>query len=241
MTQSDLPESFLQALQKVKGKRSRVVIEHLLEHGQITTEDLEIQYGYKHPPRAIRDVREQGIPIETFNVKNAEGKTIAAYRFGDPNQLIQGRIGGRRTFPKAFKQALDQHHANRCAICNIGYESRYLQVDHRIPYQVVGDVDDERQIADYMPLCGSCNRAKSWSCEACTNWQVDKNPEVCKRCYWATPTDYDHIATRPIRRLDLVWSDDEAQIYDTLLADAQEANQSLAEYIKTLLKHYLNK
>ncbi len=80
MTKPSLPRDFLELLKKIKGKRARIVVDHILEHGFITTEDLESRYGYKHPPRAVRDVRDQGVPLETFSVKNAEGRTIAAYR-----------------------------------------------------------------------------------------------------------------------------------------------------------------
>lgn len=47
-------------LPSIRNKRARVVIEHILEHGYITTEQLEKDYGYNHPPRAARDVREVG-------------------------------------------------------------------------------------------------------------------------------------------------------------------------------------
>ena len=46
-------------LKKVQGKRSKIVVNHILKYGKITTEELESKYGYKHPPRAARDVREQ--------------------------------------------------------------------------------------------------------------------------------------------------------------------------------------
>ncbi|MCC7222318.1 MAG: hypothetical protein IT273_01230 [Chitinophagales bacterium] len=64
-----------------------------MEHGFITTRDLETKYGYSHPPRAARDVREAGIPLETFNVKSEEGKSIAAYKFGDLTQIPLHDIG----------------------------------------------------------------------------------------------------------------------------------------------------
>ena len=76
-----------QLLEKISNKRARIVIEHILENGFITTEQLEKQYGYNHPPRAARDVRESGIPLETFRVKDSAGRIIAAYRFGDLNQV----------------------------------------------------------------------------------------------------------------------------------------------------------
>lgn len=60
MSALKLPQDFLDRIGRVTGKRSRVVVEHILEHGFITTDDLEQTYGYMHPPRAVRDVREQG-------------------------------------------------------------------------------------------------------------------------------------------------------------------------------------
>lgn len=59
-------------LRNISNKRARIVIEHILKNGFITTEQLEKQYGYNHPPRAARDVREAGIPLETFRVKTAK-------------------------------------------------------------------------------------------------------------------------------------------------------------------------
>ncbi|WP_369334486.1 helix-turn-helix domain-containing protein [Candidatus Thiosymbion oneisti] len=54
-------------LESVEAKRPKTVIDHILKHGQITTEELKDTYGYNHPPRATRDVREQGIPIKTLS------------------------------------------------------------------------------------------------------------------------------------------------------------------------------
>ena len=81
-------------LKQITNKRARIVIEHILAHGFITTEELEKTYGYNHPPRAARDVRESGIPLETFRVKHTDGRSIAAYRFGDVTQVRKGRLQG---------------------------------------------------------------------------------------------------------------------------------------------------
>lgn len=80
----DLPLWFLDRLKAVTAKRAKTVIDHILKHGRITTEELKMLYGYDHPPRAARDVREQGIPLETFRISDSQGKNIAAYRFADP-------------------------------------------------------------------------------------------------------------------------------------------------------------
>ena len=71
----------LEAAQKVTAHRAKVVIDHSIKHGYITTEDLKETYGYNHPPRAAGDVRDQGIPLETFKVKGSDGRSIGAYRW----------------------------------------------------------------------------------------------------------------------------------------------------------------
>jgi len=106
----------LELCAKVTAKRPRTVIDHLINHGSITTEDLQVTYGYDHPPRAVADVKDQGIPIERFSVISARtGRKIAAYRFGNPDRIIRGRIGGRKAFSKAFKATLTERYGARDA------------------------------------------------------------------------------------------------------------------------------
>src|SRR3989304_5683934 len=116
-------------LASITNKRARVVIQHILKRGFITTEDLEKKYGYNHPPRAARDVREAGIPLETFRVRSSDGRSIAAYKFGDLSQIREGRLQGRRTFPKKLKDELYEISGGKCAICSGVFEARYLQID----------------------------------------------------------------------------------------------------------------
>lgn len=80
----DITPEFREKLLSVTAKRPTTIIKHILEHGSITSEEIKSLYGYNHPPRVVRDVRAQGIPIETFRIKDSEGRNIAAYRFGDP-------------------------------------------------------------------------------------------------------------------------------------------------------------
>lgn len=88
---------------------------HILKHGQITTEELKDTYGYNHPPRAARDVRECGIPLDTIRVRGSDGRMIGAYKFGDPSKIERHKLGGRKTFSKAFKQLLLERQGARCA------------------------------------------------------------------------------------------------------------------------------
>lgn len=229
------PKEFLEYVQSITNRRARIVIDHILNHGFITTEDLEKTYGYNHPPRAARDVREAGIPLETFKIKSQDGKSIAAYKFGNLESLQTNRVAGRILFSKEFKQSLFVACNGRCQICNGHFEERYLQVDHKVPYEVSGDIAD-RDPKDFMLLCGSCNRAKSWSCEHCDNWKSGKEPQICMCCYWGSPGDYNHIAMEQIRRLDLQWKGKEIEYYDALKAIANTNNVDLPEFIKQVLK-----
>jgi hypothetical protein len=235
------PREIVEQAKQITGKRARVVVDHILKHGSITTEDLE-KYGYKHPPRAVRDVIEQGLPLERFETKNRDGRRIAGYRFGKPADVRHDRVGGRRMLPKAFKAAVIESHESKCAICETQFDRRHLQVDHAIPYEVAGDVAPEkRAVAHYMPLCGSCNRAKSWSCEHCRNWAEFRNPDVCRTCYWASPHRYTHIALREIRRLDVVWQEREVCEFDGLSTAASRSEQTMPEYVKRVLRKHLGK
>ena len=233
-----LPKAFLQRLKTVKGKRSRAVVDHILKHGHITTEDLKDTYGYDHPPRAARDVREQGIPLETFKTVGKHGRTIAAYRFADPSDVRGARHAGWRVLSKALKKELLQRNGARCAICSCEYEHRYLQIDHRVPYEVAGDVKGTPDAAHFMLICASCNRAKSWSCEHCRNWTTDHDGKVCETCYWATPQKYAHIALRIVRRLDVVWDQHEVPDYEKLVRMAKGMRTELPVFVKDVLRRH---
>ncbi|HLI48176.1 MAG TPA: HNH endonuclease signature motif containing protein [Chthonomonas sp.] len=239
---SEKPEERLRQLLPLLGnKRARIVIEHILQQGYISTEELQKNYGYNHPPRAARDVRELGIPLETFRVRSSEGRIIAAYRFGDLSTLHFGRLLGRRNVPRSLKAELYRAAQGKCGICNGEFELRHLQVDHRVPYEVVRESEILTWNAeDYMLLCGACNRAKSWCCEHCHNRLKDKQPHLCQSCYWASPGSYTHIALREIRRADIVWEGEEIPFYDKLKRAADTSGRTVPAYIKQLIAKLLD-
>lgn len=234
MTENISPE-LLTRLRAVTAKRARVVIEHILEHGQITSEELKDLYGYNHPPRAVRDVREEGIPIETFRITSSDGRKIAAYRFGDLGQIKHDRLGGRKAFSKRFKDELFEFQAGKCMICNSVYEIRYMQIDHRIPYEIAGNTEEDFSPNSYMLLCMSCNRAKSWSCENCENTLHLLDRDVCQQCYWYNPLSYRHVALSEERRVTINWQAKEVKDFEALQSKAQELGISIQDYIKQFL------
>lgn len=235
-----LPPKTRRLLASIRNKRAWVVIDHILKHGHITTEELEKRYGYNHPPRAARDVREAGIPLETFRVKSSDGRSIAAYKFGDLSVISRDRLGGRSTLPKSLRAELYEEGNGRCYVCAGRFEARYLQVDHRIPYEVAGeDRRAKEPRKNFMLLCGSCNRAKSWSCEHCGNWGQQGDRTICSRCYWADPLRYAHVALRPVRRADIQWEESEVAEYDRLRKQSKVSSLSIPEYVKRILRRSL--
>ncbi len=240
MEKQDLPDDFIKKCKKVKAKRPRTVIEHILKHGYITTEELKNKYRYNHPPRAARDVREQGIPLETFRVTGSDGRKIGAYRFGDPKKARFSKLHGRTAFSKKLKKELLKRQGNKCAIYLEEFDEMELQIDHRVPFEVAGDdPDNMNNIDDYMLLSGSANRAKSWSCEHCVNWLELKKVEICKKCYWAYPDNYEHIAMRPIRRVDIIWTGEEVSSYEKLKEKTLELQKDIPSFIKELIEKNL--
>lgn len=101
-----LPPDLLRRIGAVDAKRPRTVLDHILKHGHVTTEELQDLYGYEHPPRAARDVREHGIPLETYRVRDKKGRKIAAHRLDLKAVWEENKAGGRKAFSKEFKAAL---------------------------------------------------------------------------------------------------------------------------------------
>jgi hypothetical protein len=161
--------------------------------------------------------------------------------FGDPTKTRFGQQTGRTAFSQVIRQKLIALHGAVCAIYQESFPERELQVDHRIPFEVLGDVRDaEQKPVDYMLLCGSANRAKSWSCEHCVNWLELKKPEVCRSCYWAYPDNYTHIAMRQIRRADIIWTEQEVEMYEKLKRKTIELQKNIPDYVKEIIRNCIS-
>jgi len=234
---SEYPKEFLDLLQSVTAKRPRTVIQHILKYGFITSEELKDTYGYNHPPRAVRDVREYGIPLITYRVTGKDGRSIAAYKFGDPKDVkyTLSKSAGRTLLSKALKQALIEKYGSKCFVYLETMDESILQVDHRIPYEIGGE-HNEQDIDYYMLLSPSANRAKSWTCEHCENWKI-KDSSICLRCFWAHPEDYDHVAGKYERIISVVFTGDEIEDYNKLIKLSGE--EKAQEVIKQIIHEHL--
>ncbi|WP_414566398.1 MULTISPECIES: HNH endonuclease [unclassified Anabaena] len=229
-----LPDEFVKLCQLVTAKRPKAVIDHILEYGFVTTEELKQRYGYNHPPRAARDVREHGIPLDTFRVTGTDGRKIAAYKFGDTAKARFSRLAGRTGLSKQLKDELIKKYGCKCFIYLEKVDKRELQIDHRVPFEVDGEPELETE--NFMLLCGSANRAKSWSCEHCQNWNSIKDKSICLSCYWAYPENYTHIAMKQIRRVDLIWEGDDIATYEKLKQQAVGLDQEIPDFIKVIIE-----
>ena len=225
-------------LNAITDKRPSTVIQHIIKHGYITTEELTKKYGYEHAPRAARDVRERGVNLETYRIKSSDGRNIAAYRFGNPvfaeNKL--SKVAGRTALSQALKKALVDKYGAICFVYLQPMEERLLQIDHRIPYEIGGEQEDD--IECYMLLSPSANRAKSWTCEHCPNW-TKKDIEFCKNCFWAHPGNYTHIAGKEERQITITFTNNEIEDYNRLidLVGKEQAENT----IKKLISNYIKK
>lgn len=233
---ASLDKAFLKLCRSVKAKRARLVIDHILKHGIVTTDELKSLYGYDHPPSAARDVRDKGIPLITHHVRHpTTRRRMGAYTFGDVAKVKAGRLGGRKAFSKQFKNDLIAIYGERDTITREPIAARYLQIDHRVPYQVAGDDAGPLDPRDFMLLDASSNRAKSWSCEHCDNFRYTVDSAMCRTCLWASPEAYDHIAQTPSRRVELVWTGDDVAAFERVHQAAQAAGVDIATYIKRRL------
>ena len=238
LTEENLPEKFIELCRSISAKRPRTVIDHLLKHGQITTEELKELYGYNHPPRAIRDVKEHGIAIERTSVTGSRGRKIAAYQFSAPKTTLVRNFSGRTGLSKHIKDALMAKHGCRCFIYLEEMPEADLQIDHRVPFEVAGE-SEAMATEDFMLLSRSANSAKSWSCQHCENWKTLKQRQVCLSCYWAYPDQHTHVAMKQLRRVDLLWQGPDTEQYEKLKADAAGAGMEIPDFVKDLLRRVL--
>lgn len=204
-------------------KRAREVARIMLDRGSCTTSDLE-ELGYKHAPRAVKDLKDAGVEILTTMESYTDPSTGQLKRRAKYTVVgVDPTKESRRQFSKATTDAVKS--SGKCEVCGAPPP---LQVDHRIPFDIGGETYPH-VLDELMPLCPSCNRSKSWACEHCTNWTV-RDPEMCRSCMWASPQDYEHVAGRQQREIRITLTDPRDVIrFDYLRPDATEI---VIEYLR---------
>ncbi len=224
---------YIESVLTVCSLRARFVLETILEHGSITSEDLRDE-GYVHGARAVGDVRENGVPLITLKTKSRDGKSIARYILGDAKEIKRHKFGGRVNFPAKLEQQLLDRDGAVCSISKQELPPSELQIDHRIPYFISGDIDGVQNPADFMLLSKSMQRAKSWGCEHCDNIATHFDMDICKTCYWAFPERYTHVAMKEMRSINITWEGDEVNTFENMERFAQDQGKTVQDVIKSL-------
>lgn len=221
-----------------KNKRAVETLKALLDKGRVSTDEIQA-VGYNHPPRAIADIRDLGVPIvTTMTTSEKTGKSMAVYTFGKLEDIREGRIGGRSAFSKSFKKDLVKHYGAVDHITRVPVDERVLQIDHRVPYRIAGEFRGATPNVDnFMLLDGSSQRAKSWSCENCPNMKAPRTADICRTCFWAFPENYTHIATKEYRRTDIVWREADVAVHDLLKEQADKRDIDVAELLRGIARH----
>lgn len=110
-----------------------------------------------------------------------------------------------------------------------------LQIDHRVPYEIGGE-HDENDVDYFMLLSPSANRAKSWTCEHCPNWEL-KSEDFCLHCFGASPENYEHIAGKVEKVISIIFTGDEIEDYNRLVRLSGEDTAQAT--IKKILHEHL--
>ncbi len=231
---------YIQLVLTVCSSRAAYVINHILEHGFITSEDIR-NHGFVHGARAVGDVRDNGIPLLTSKVKSSDNKTIAKYTFGSASQIKKHKFGGRVNFPAKLKPSLIERDGLLCAISKQSLPEDELQIDHKVPYYISGDISGERNIDDFMLLSKSMQRAKSWECEHCENLLFASDINICKTCYWASPNDYSHVAMKQQRTISITWEGKETNDFNALVNESCERELDPQTMIRIIIHERYNK
>lgn len=223
-----LKKEFLHKLRK----RPKTLFELLLKKEEVSTYELE-ELGYNQPPRVAQDLKEAGIKLRVRNDKHPKtGNRMAVYSL-DPDQSIDFRLG-RIAFPKEFSKKLFEKYGHNCNITGTHLPANALQVDHRVPFIVRCD-GIYLNLDDFQPLSASAQRSKSWACEHCPNKKrADVN--FCKKCFWAYPENYEHVAGVEERQVVLTFQNEDVLIHAKLLDIAKKAKQTVSTIIINLLR-----
>lgn len=209
----EVPPELRARIEAVSNKRARLVLDHILENGTITADDIQ-SAGYREHRRAVMDCRDLG-----FVMKRVKSPGLRAGMWTlDLEADERTKREGRHSFTKTFRQEMVRLAQSRCQACGTKESMRALQIDHRIPYEIDPGSGDEVP-DEYQVLCGSCNRSKSWTCETeCPNWTL-RDPKICTTCRWADADEYEHIATVRRRQIVLTWDDEAVADYEALKAE----------------------
>jgi hypothetical protein len=183
-------KEFLDLLVSNFSKRGNFVRDTMLTKGSVTRWDM---LGAGYDPVAVCDLTSLGVTVSTKMISE-KGKSSMEYTL-NPQAFID-RAESRMFMTPKERRRFFRSYGCKCLTCSLTLDPRSLQVDHRIPFILVGNslVKLEGYSA-LKPACPSCNSTREDICRECIK-KRGTNHEVleCRTCYWAYPENYTHIA-----------------------------------------------
>lgn len=174
-----------------RSPREAATFRAVLEKGYTTKEEC-IQSGFDSV--VTRDLTKHGVVF-----RSRRGRIELQV------EESEATLGGVLGLPSRIRDAMIQDSRRICALCGHQYERKRLVLDHRVPHRVAGNTLTEVEgTSAYQVVCDSCNNRKQQACRGCQNQQHTRDTSTCRRCRWASPGDYDHVAGQPERHLVLV-------------------------------------
>jgi hypothetical protein len=71
------------------------------------------------------------------------------------------------------------------------------------------------------------------------NWLELTQPDICRKCYWAYPHNYSHVAMREARRADILWTGTEVEAYERLKQRTLRLQKNIPGYVKEIIEQHL--
>lgn len=195
---------FLQILVSIRG-RGLFARDTMLQYGYIDSDMLR-DSRYNCHTKEISDLEATGITLERVPQKGGRKKYYLA-----PEKFKKKRESRNNLLPEERKRLWEIHN-HCCVFCppDLVTPKFLRQDDHKVPYHMVGNDHFKLYGLDAMqPVCSSHNTQKNEHCRKCPNHHQNGDPNVCLRCYWGNPNDYDHIEMKPRRMLTVLATTEE--------------------------------
>jgi len=213
-----------QSVRRMETKRTRVCVKLMSDGRWYSAQRITELTGYRHPNRAITDVRQHGYEVESRIVRTADGKNIVEWRLVSKTPI--GQLKRRASLSKSETDAIFRRDNYTCALCRTKYDADFLRVDHREPVSrsLRGNAfskDEPNWMRRFQTLCQICNYEKREICKKCTR-------DACLGCELYEPEKYGGLMLRL-----------ESEALGRFAKKAQESSVSLQELMRRILLNWL--
>lgn len=201
-------------------KRAQVCVKLMSNGKWYSAERIRTETGYRHPNRAMTDVRQAGYEVQSRFVKTKNGKRVVEWRLGStmPTKPLKKRI----SLTKSEMETIFKRDDFTCALCKNKYDSDFLRVDHKEPISRTPrgnefSKDDPNWTNHFQTLCLICNYEKREICKKCER-------DSCGDCELYDPIENVGILIKLNKKM-----------LSRLTKRAKDASLSVQELIKQIL------